>query len=991
MTLNVQGNIANAKAQKQLGALHASYGKVLFVEGFDTVEVTDEERNFYQVMSKAFIKQGKNSEELKVFQEYVEKLITSIQKGFGKTVINRFTPPESGNTNTLKVVWAEIDEKLTKLKYQIASMQFVNLSMIATSLLFMVRTSKRCLFIYLNQISNGDSKPGIYNALFDVLSYISSFLNNFVIRKIQIHMRQAYDICNKLTDILKRFGNSDWKRDVSISYRLKKGMEYIDDRALELNFPQDSTNMQELEFLHGDFAKYRLLYRVCNYVLSLQEKQDEDLVDVSETLQVLFPEGDMYNKFLLVYEALSGAVRVIVKVRRMKTQQKGGKRRKQNHHQTMSLLSEYLNNLVSRPYTRKMMRGGESDSLTLGNDYEIKLVPNKRFVIFRGLPEVMHNLYFKNYSEISSTYQEVEKEKIKDKIYSYQFGPFYAVHDNQDSLDEILNKSLNINSIISQFKNSTETTSIVLYTYGYSGSGKTYTLFGDIEKDTPDKENGLVWRMIKMLKDNGCKVFLKRTYKCYGTLEKKYKSKYNEIGCVFQDEVVPNEVEMIENEKDWMSTINNDLKAEQVNGLTVPQSFIKATSNNDKSSRGFYILQFAITPPNQLQTKNPLQHYLGIVDMAGNEDPFDIQSVMLPTLALNKTLSVFDNVQTLLDDVVYGALITTLQEVIFNILNFILFRNRGNILVPDAKLTNIVYDYFAPVNEHFAKETTLVTEYNKNKTKLPKIQQLTINDKSNNNIIDVSTDMKTMDVKFIFDKSLIVDILGKERERIRGVENNTSITLDTIRNYIAKTNTFDHKLKHMVLTYIINNQENIDIKEKKLETKFKNVGTLSQQESTFKNIIQNELVEFFRQQPYIFGIKVEDPEKKKDIWIRHSIPTIAAIIKEGYYINQANAELMHYFKTKKDGQLKPIQDISNLNKYYFNDAFAFGKYDKFKRLAGTNPDDGSYNTLLVQTMRNIFTDNSKDIMFSCLRDDKDFSKAKGAIDTLYLVQDIKST
>jgi hypothetical protein len=46
----------------------------------------------------------------------------------------------------------------------------------------------------------------------------------------------------------------------------------------------------------------------------------------------------------------------------------------------------------------------------------------------------------------------------------------------------------------------------------------------------------------------------------------------------------------------------------------------------------------------------------------------------------------------------------------------------------------------------------------------------------------------------------------------------------------------------------------------------------------------------------------------------------------------------------------------------------------------------------VKTIVEEFTaDNSKDIMFSCIRDDKELGKVLGAIDTLLLVQDLKST
>jgi hypothetical protein len=123
-------------------------------------------------------------------------------------------------------------------------------------------------------------------------------------------------------------------------------------------------------------------------------------------------------------------------------------------------------------------------------------------------------------------------------------------------------------------------------------------------------------------------------------------------------------------------------------------------------------------------------------------------------------------------------------------------------------------------------------------------------------------------------------------------------------------------------------------------------------------------------------------------------------IKEGYYINKANAELMQYFKSKLNftfptpDNVKPPRDA---NGYGFKN-FDLGEYDKFQatftpqlcKATSKEICDATIDTKLVHTLVEMFGSNAKDIMFSCIRNDKNIGKALGAIDTLTLVRELKA-
>jgi hypothetical protein len=122
-----------------------------------------------------------------------------------------------------------------------------------------------------------------------------------------------------------------------------------------------------------------------------------------------------------------------------------------------------------------------------------------------------------------------------------------------------------------------------------------------------------------------------------------------------------------------------------------------------------------------------------------------------------------------------------------------------------------------------------------------------------------------------------------------------------------------------------------------------------------------------------------------------------SIIKESYYINQANAELIDYLKAKMDDKIKQnASKEKEQNPINFQSNFSFQSYNKFNLISSekTNTEKSSsktYKTGLVTLICDEFGIHTKDILISCITNNRDVNKAMGSIDTLLLVKDLKST
>ena len=139
----------------------------------------------------------------------------------------------------------------------------------------------------------------------------------------------------------------------------------------------------------------------------------------------------------------------------------------------------------------------------------------------------------------------------------------------------------------------------------------------------------------------------------------------------------------------------------------------------------------------------------------------------------------------------------------------------------------------------------------------------------------------------------------------------------------------------------------------------------------------------------------------------YSYNVIKRIIREGFYINKANSELIKYFDTKIKMQKEiSYQHLDTL--YKFNSNFDYtSRISKLKRqksnakrsntdakntfINSDNKEVSEYNTNLITLLNTMFPGNNKDILITCVRDDQEYGKVRGALDTLKLVEDLKST
>lgn len=218
------------------------------------------------------------------------------------------------------------------------------------------------------------------------------------------------------------------------------------------------------------------------------------------------------------------------------------------------------------------------------------------------------------------------------------FGPFYKVIPPYAAIQGTTQyppvvQRVNINIMAEYFfglqnlcnilVNSTKQVNLTLFTYGYSGSGKTFTLFGN------SGTRGLVQHILERINQSseGAAV----TFESYTTLYGYFD--INKVGDKLDNKakvvdsytitpiILPSNasVDVISNKiQDVISTLSNGASRYALD------SFIKSTTNNPDSSRGFLLLKFVV------KRTDGTQNTLLIVDMAGNEDPHDILIKTLP-------------------------------------------------------------------------------------------------------------------------------------------------------------------------------------------------------------------------------------------------------------------------------------------------------------------------------------------------------------------------
>ena len=216
--------------------------------------------------------------------------------------------------------------------------------------------------------------------------------------------------------------------------------------------------------------------------------------------------------------------------------------------------------------------------------------------------------------------------------FRYRYGPFFDVFQN-------VNNNKVFQSFSSIIKSLERGNQVIVFGYGYSGSGKTYSLLGD------QNEAGILQMILKHINVNTSKLSL-RVKELYGRIEppseigrNRYEnnidSKLNSYGNL---DITSQGIEAI---IPFIKDITKQRQEKQI---------IKFTSNNANSSRAHLFFQISITFNNGISTK------LMLIDLAGAEDPFIIGQTFLKIdpLAL-KSLSKND-VKMLLTDITNPSL-----------------------------------------------------------------------------------------------------------------------------------------------------------------------------------------------------------------------------------------------------------------------------------------------------------------------------------------------
>lgn len=1042
----------------------------------------------------------------------VERLKSNIQSKYHKIFEHTTT------TNMLN------EDKWNLLQQQIGDVKLDNLSFsglatIGNALLFLLRSTRKIIYQYklANLVIHEQGKVDTINTtqeLDNLFQYIGSILSNIqkivatsnaqaksilesasafdgklldiALQDIPRNMFNFQSLARNLIELFLKFDSiknskgtdeSNKATKTKILKAEKNGRRYLEKVfansslkntiAFLTDYTDATINMELDKADYNGLKKALMIIRDTNSLQhnirkTLQGKGKEEVKRVLQKLkELVYPSSKLYFNCLELYEFLSGTIRIVV-------------RKKDDYD-----------------------KAKQGDKPT----YDITLHQTTNIVSFDGVDDI-YQTYFGNTSLVTN-----------GKVYN-TFGPFYGLYPRETATDattnaatkqmaleiarekankvakDIIENALNFDTLLTTIKE--HSTNMVLYSYGYSGSGKTFNFFGKLKEKEYDF--GIVFKLFSKLKEHGVTIELLKRIKVYGVLETEGGTP-EDNRFAFKDYVLPLEYNGVNTVEQWAITIQQDLERKQAELL----DFVKATSNNQDSSRGFYMLKFKVFPKD-----NPhKESYIGVVDMAGNEDPFDISNAMIPTLNMS-------NFQTFLKgeldasmyDVVYEEIKSVVLNIIVIVLLFLLMAKRkSTIYNTHLDLVNneksIIYQELAVLPRIREKLIALINHSLTTKTKLEPDKLLSL-DPDKNLLMDYNGD--EFETKFVVTKNLIIDILidrigklntavqpykdklnlkeaedKKAQKMLNLINNEASLAsiqeisaiskieeekslkdllilkkLEYMKIYLEKKVSTDAEWQDLKLSISCNTKDMVvptDINngilskfqvegKKKAEQAAKNADKNDGKKIATNYIripnISKQISNHFCNPKYMLPVLLED-----GTYIHYKYSNLLQIVKEGYYINKAIAELIHFFQTKRnyedsnvsktDNSVYTTQlpqppqppQITNVNEethkecskflstiparnknillYPFEGNFDFKNYNKFSAKFHVNPEYkdvtiSKYDTSLVQTIYNEFgDDNVKHIMFACVRNLDQVDKIIGAISTLYLVQDLKST
>jgi hypothetical protein len=191
---------------------------------------------------------------------------------------------------------------------------------------------------------------------------------------------------------------------------------------------------------------------------------------------------------------------------------------------------------------------------------------------------------------------------LKDDSKEREYSPFYDVFNKDTNNEGIFNK---IKPTIEQIDDGYH---IAMFGYGYSGSGKSYTLL-----NTSGNDNGILIRTVGHYLNNGKSVTVVRIQELYNKSFNPNNTNTFAISNCLKDIIT--ELSLQNNNAlqiDKAEKFNTLLK--QIEDFRKTQGRIKPTINNPESSRGHLFITLKIGE----------KGFITVCDMAGREDPLEI-------------------------------------------------------------------------------------------------------------------------------------------------------------------------------------------------------------------------------------------------------------------------------------------------------------------------------------------------------------------------------
>jgi len=211
---------------------------------------------------------------------------------------------------------------------------------------------------------------------------------------------------------------------------------------------------------------------------------------------------------------------------------------------------------------------------------------------------------------------------VKINYDNNEYGPYYNFFDSTMTNKQVYDS---ISSMMNQVKQGYH---IALFGYGYSGSGKTYTLMNYDRSD--NAKNGVVFQFLnELINENLSTIKLMRVFELYSkdvtfvtpdvskltqmtfTLGEYDKNLDSQKTTYFITQAKLDELNTTFS-SDAFNKFCEDLEIERKK-----QKRIKVTKNNDKSSRGHLFMTFEIKTRDQIG-------YMTVCDMGGRENPIEI-------------------------------------------------------------------------------------------------------------------------------------------------------------------------------------------------------------------------------------------------------------------------------------------------------------------------------------------------------------------------------